>query len=176
MADMPRSPLGKRSLHDHPDNRHDASTTSATPPRAARASSIESDTVSTPLSSAPSHSALDAVALPMQPNFTSKMSSQEPAPPPAKRRKITVEEKEQIRLEKIAKDKARDEAKAQREEERRAKDEEKKQKKEKAEEERRTKEEAARAKREQREEMKRVKELEQSKKEEEKLKKERVSS
>ncbi|KAF2754846.1 hypothetical protein EJ05DRAFT_135488 [Pseudovirgaria hyperparasitica] len=85
---------------------------------------------------------------------------------PQKRRKLTPAEKEQQRLDKEAKDKAREATKAQKELAQ-------KEKKEKLEEERRTRDEAARAKKEQLEEKRRAKELEQARKDEEKAKKDR---
>lgn len=75
---------------------------------------------------------------------------------PAKRRKLTDKEKEEKRLEKEAKEKARAELKAAKDEEKRKKEEEKQKKNS------------------EREEKRRAKELEQQRKEEEKLKKERV--
>ena len=81
----------------------------------------------------------------------------------AKRRKLTVKEKEEKRLEKEAKEKAKAELKAQKEEEKRMKDEEK-----------RMKDEEKRKKNEEKEGKKRAKELELQQKEEEKRKKERV--
>lgn len=72
---------------------------------------------------------------------------------PAKRRKLTLVEKEQKRVEKEARDKLKEEAKAKREEEKQVKDEER------------------RLKNEVKEEKKREKELKQQEKEEEKRKK-----
>ncbi|KAF2021164.1 hypothetical protein BU24DRAFT_446244 [Aaosphaeria arxii CBS 175.79] len=88
---------------------------------------------------------------------------------PAKRRKLTTQEKEDQRLEKEAKDKARAEKKTQREAEDKAKADIKAQK----DEQKRLKDEEKRKKNEEREEKKRAKELEQQQKEEEKRKKER---
>ncbi|KAF2651285.1 hypothetical protein K491DRAFT_557154, partial [Lophiostoma macrostomum CBS 122681] len=88
---------------------------------------------------------------------------------PAKRRKLTVREKEEQRLEKEAKEKAKAEKKAQKEAEDKAKADQKAQK----DEEKRQKDEEKRKKNEEREEKKRAKEFEQQQKEEEKRKKER---
>lgn len=83
---------------------------------------------------------------------------------PAKRRKLTQQEKEDQRLEKEAKVKAREEKKAQKEAEDKLKAGQKAQK-----------EEEKRKKMEERDEKKRQKDEEQQQKEEDKLKKERVS-
>lgn len=85
-------------------------------------------------------------------------------PQPAKRRKLTQQEKDDQRLEKEAKAKARADKKAQKEAEDKLKAEQKAQK-----------EEEKRKKNEERDEKKRQKEEEQQQKEEEKAKKERVS-
>ncbi|KAF2871324.1 chromatin assembly factor 1 subunit A-domain-containing protein [Massariosphaeria phaeospora] len=88
---------------------------------------------------------------------------------PAKRRKITPQEKEQQRLEKEARDKARSEKKAQKE----AEDKLKADQKARKDEEKQAKDEEKRKKNEEREEKKRAKEFELQQKEEEKRKKER---
>lgn len=90
---------------------------------------------------------------------------------PAKRRKLTQKEKDDQRIEKEAKAKARAEKKAQKDAEDKVKAEQKAQK----EEEKRSKEEEKRKKIEERDEKKRQKEEEQQQREEEKAKKERVS-
>ncbi|ORY19118.1 chromatin assembly factor 1 subunit A-domain-containing protein [Clohesyomyces aquaticus] len=85
---------------------------------------------------------------------------------PAKRRKLTPQEKE-------AKEKAKADLKAQKEEEKRLEEEEKQRKKEEREEKKRLQDEEKRRKREELEEKKRAKEHEQQQREEEKRKKER---
>ena len=84
--------------------------------------------------------------------------------PPAKRRKLTAQEKEQRRIEK-----------EQKRIEKEAKDKEKAEQKAKKEEEKRLKDEERRLKNEEKEAKNREKELEKQRKEEERLKKERVS-
>ncbi|KAF2702998.1 hypothetical protein K504DRAFT_451971 [Pleomassaria siparia CBS 279.74] len=88
--------------------------------------------------------------------------------PPAKRRKLTVREQEEKRLEKEAKEKVKLEKKAQKDVEDRLRAEQKAQK----DEEKRVKDEERRKKNEEKEEKKRVKEFEQQRKDEEKRKKE----
>ncbi|KAF2023649.1 hypothetical protein EK21DRAFT_118559 [Setomelanomma holmii] len=110
---------------------------------------------------APSSSIVSSLQL--APNSSSK--------PPAKRRKLTPQEKEDQRLEKEAKANALAEKKAQKEAEDKLKAEQKAQK----EEERRLKDEEKQKKIEEREEKRRQKEEEQRQKEEEKAKKERAS-
>jgi chromatin assembly factor 1 subunit A len=182
MAEVALSPPRKRQYPDDLDNVDIATT----PVKGPMDSSIASDSHSTPLSSVLSEPPPSPILLssshPLKLALAATDSRQGSEAPPAKKRKLTPEEKERMRLEKEAKEKARQEAKAQKEEERKLKEEErkikeeaKKEKKEKADEERRVKEEALRAKREQLEEKKRAKELEQAKKDEEKAKKERVS-
>jgi chromatin assembly factor 1 subunit A len=90
------------------------------------------------------------------------------AQPPAKRRKLTIREKEEKKQEKEVKEKAKAEKKAQRDQEDRLKAEQKAQK----DEEKRVKDEERRRKNEEREEKKKAKEFELQRKEEEKRKKE----
>ena len=100
---------------------------------------------------------------------------------PAKKRKITPQEKEEKRLEKEERERERAEARVRKEEERRKREEEKRsreedrrKKAEEKEEERRVKEEERRKKEEEKEERKKEKEAERTMLEEEKRKKERV--
>jgi chromatin assembly factor 1 subunit A len=90
--------------------------------------------------------------------------------PPAKKRKLTIREKEEKKLEKDTKEKAKAEKKAQKDQEDKLKAEQRAQK----DEERRIKDEERRKKNEEKEEKKKAKEFELQRKEEEKLKKERV--
>lgn len=98
---------------------------------------------------------------------------------PAKRRKLTVAERERRKQEKEAKEKERTEQKAKREEEKRLKEEEKRAKEEEnklKDEERRKRNEAKEAKKRERDLEKQAKEEEKRKLDEEKTKKQRVSS
>jgi chromatin assembly factor 1 subunit A len=117
--------------------------------------------LSSPLSSPPNYPA-DANI----PSSTTTIATTSNTPTqPAKRRKLTQQEKEDQRLEKEAKAKAREEKKAQKAAEDKIKAEQKAQK-----------DEEKRKKMEERDEKKRIKEEEQHQKEEEKAKKERVST
>jgi chromatin assembly factor 1 subunit A len=105
------------------------------------------------------------------------LSASSNAQPPAKKRKLTPQEKEAQKLEKDTKAKAREEKKAQKELEDKLKAQKKAEKDEQKrvkDEEKRVKDEEKRKKAEEREEKKRAKEMEQLQKEEEQRKKERV--
>lgn len=172
MADQPQvalSPPRKRSFEE------DDLPPVSTPKRAAIASDSESplSVLSTIASPSPfKHASFRTSAPASSTNSVAGdlLASTQPAPvssgtqQPAKRRKLTVQEKE-------SRDKARAEKKAQKEAEEKAKAEQKAQK----EEDKRLKDEERRKKNEEKEEKKRAKELDQQQKEEEKRKKERVS-
>lgn len=119
-------------------------------PEAMQTSAV-SDAASTPLSSARSQSDMGEVQTTVS-NSATAIVPQGSAT--KKRRKLTAEEKEQQRLDREAKDKAKQE------------------RKEKAEEEKRIKDKAAAERREQAEEKKRAKEQEQARKDQEKAKRE----
>jgi chromatin assembly factor 1 subunit A len=176
MPTLPCSPSRKRPLEDETN---DIASINAivTPSKAIIDSSTVSDAHSTPLSSVPSQlSPPPSSAPPLLVNESElAIPIHSSIGPSAKRRKLTFAEKEQARIEKEAKQKAKEEARAIREAERLSKEQAKKEKQEQIEEERRQKEEARKEKREQQEEKKRLKEVEQARKDEEKTKKERVS-
>ena len=154
-------------------------------------------TISTPVKAEPSNastplSVLSTIPSPSSPKFETSHASppgssnnsiagDSPGPttdptqsnnaqPAAKRRKLTIREKEEKRVEKEAKEKAKAEKKAQKELETKLKEEQKAQK----DEEKRVKDEERRKKNEEKEEKKKAKEFEQQRKEDERRKKERV--